>query len=197
MRNLGRRDRRSAHHNLFRPGWLQAQSDWTFARLRPGADIRADRAHRDFRGSEKLDRARRREGCHLTYLGDATIGRRANIGAGTITCNYDGVAKHPHSVGDRGVHRKRHRAGCARSHLEPVRICRRIHDYRECPCRCAGHRARTAIKQAKLGLCSTGVSCEKIAKRKTTSCEAKSPKKRRGKRSSRSTPSFLPREAPA
>jgi bifunctional UDP-N-acetylglucosamine pyrophosphorylase/glucosamine-1-phosphate N-acetyltransferase len=38
---------------------------------------------------------------HLTYLGDATIGREANIGAGTITCNYDGVAKHHTSIGDR------------------------------------------------------------------------------------------------
>ena len=38
---------------------------------------------------------------HLTYLGDATIGREANIGAGTITCNYDGVSKHHTSIGDR------------------------------------------------------------------------------------------------
>jgi bifunctional UDP-N-acetylglucosamine pyrophosphorylase/glucosamine-1-phosphate N-acetyltransferase len=38
---------------------------------------------------------------HLTYLGDATIGREANIGAGTITCNYDGVTKYHTSIGDR------------------------------------------------------------------------------------------------
>ena len=36
---------------------------------------------------------------HLTYLGDATIGSRSNIGAGTITCNYDGFAKHRTSIG--------------------------------------------------------------------------------------------------
>ena len=35
---------------------------------------------------------------HLTYLGDATVGARANIGAGTITCNYDGVNKHPTTI---------------------------------------------------------------------------------------------------
>jgi bifunctional UDP-N-acetylglucosamine pyrophosphorylase/glucosamine-1-phosphate N-acetyltransferase len=38
---------------------------------------------------------------HLSYLGDATLGQDVNIGAGTITCNYDGDAKHPTSIGDR------------------------------------------------------------------------------------------------
>jgi bifunctional UDP-N-acetylglucosamine pyrophosphorylase/glucosamine-1-phosphate N-acetyltransferase len=37
---------------------------------------------------------------HLAYLGDATIGRNVNIGAGTITCNYDGVSKHPTIIED-------------------------------------------------------------------------------------------------
>ncbi len=37
---------------------------------------------------------------HLTYLGDAVLGSRVNVGAGTITCNYDGVAKHPTRIGD-------------------------------------------------------------------------------------------------
>jgi bifunctional UDP-N-acetylglucosamine pyrophosphorylase/glucosamine-1-phosphate N-acetyltransferase len=37
---------------------------------------------------------------HLSYLGDATVGARANIGAGTITCNYDGYHKHPTVIGD-------------------------------------------------------------------------------------------------
>ncbi|MDQ3974129.1 MAG: bifunctional UDP-N-acetylglucosamine diphosphorylase/glucosamine-1-phosphate N-acetyltransferase GlmU, partial [Actinomycetota bacterium] len=37
---------------------------------------------------------------HLSYIGDATIGRDANVGAGTITCNYDGRAKHPTVIGD-------------------------------------------------------------------------------------------------
>ena len=37
---------------------------------------------------------------HLTYLGDAQIGSRSNIGAGTITCNYDGVHKHQTVIGD-------------------------------------------------------------------------------------------------
>ena len=37
---------------------------------------------------------------HLSYLGDATIGEKTNIGAGTITCNYDGVNKNKTSIGD-------------------------------------------------------------------------------------------------
>ena len=42
---------------------------------------------------------RRRRSCHLAYLGDAGIGAEANIGAGTITCNYDGLAKHRTEIG--------------------------------------------------------------------------------------------------
>jgi bifunctional UDP-N-acetylglucosamine pyrophosphorylase/glucosamine-1-phosphate N-acetyltransferase len=37
---------------------------------------------------------------HLTYLGDATVGRNVNVGAGTITCNYDGERKHPTVIED-------------------------------------------------------------------------------------------------
>jgi len=37
---------------------------------------------------------------HFSYLGDATTGEDVNIGAGTITCNYDGVNKHPTKIGD-------------------------------------------------------------------------------------------------
>ena len=38
---------------------------------------------------------------HLSYLGDATTGTKVNVGAGTITANYDGVNKHPTKIGDR------------------------------------------------------------------------------------------------
>ena len=40
---------------------------------------------------------------HLSYLGDAVVGARSNIGAGTITCNYDGVTKHPTEIGDEAL----------------------------------------------------------------------------------------------
>jgi bifunctional UDP-N-acetylglucosamine pyrophosphorylase/glucosamine-1-phosphate N-acetyltransferase len=71
-----------------------------FARLRPGTLVGA-RAH--VGNFVELKAAVLGEGAkanHLTYLGDASIGAGANIGAGTITCNYDGVNKHRTEVGD-------------------------------------------------------------------------------------------------
>ncbi len=50
---------------------------------------------------KKSKLGRRTKASHLTYLGDATIGEDTNIGAGTITCNYDGVRKHETHIGDR------------------------------------------------------------------------------------------------
>ena len=50
---------------------------------------------------------------HLAYIGDADVGARANIGAGTIFCNYDGFDKYRTTIGDGRLHRLRHRAGGA------------------------------------------------------------------------------------
>jgi bifunctional UDP-N-acetylglucosamine pyrophosphorylase/glucosamine-1-phosphate N-acetyltransferase len=72
-----------------------------FSRLRPGTDIRAGAHVGSF---VEMKNTVLREGSkapHLSYLGDASIGRDTNIGAGTITCNYDGVAKHPTTIGSR------------------------------------------------------------------------------------------------
>lgn len=71
-----------------------------FARLRPGSVLDA-RAH--VGNFVELKNAHLGEGAkagHLTYLGDAVIGARTNIGAGTITCNYDGANKHKTVMGD-------------------------------------------------------------------------------------------------
>lgn len=71
-----------------------------FARLRPGSVLEA-RAH--VGNFVELKNAHLGEGAkagHLTYLGDAVIGARTNIGAGTITCNYDGVNKHKTVMGE-------------------------------------------------------------------------------------------------
>ncbi len=72
-----------------------------FARLRPGAEIREGAHIGNF---VEVKNSVIREGAkamHLTYLGDASVGRESNIGAGTITCNYDGVAKRRTEIGSR------------------------------------------------------------------------------------------------
>ncbi|MBH5328690.1 bifunctional UDP-N-acetylglucosamine diphosphorylase/glucosamine-1-phosphate N-acetyltransferase GlmU [Eikenella sp. S3360] len=71
-----------------------------FARLRPHADL-ADEVHiGNFVEVKNSTIGRGSKANHLTYLGDAQIGSRSNIGAGTITCNYDGVHKHRTIIGD-------------------------------------------------------------------------------------------------
>ena len=71
-----------------------------YARLRPGADIGP---HAHVGNFVEIKKSRLGEGSkanHLTYIGDAQIGARVNIGAGTITCNYDGVNKFPTVIED-------------------------------------------------------------------------------------------------
>jgi bifunctional UDP-N-acetylglucosamine pyrophosphorylase/glucosamine-1-phosphate N-acetyltransferase len=70
-----------------------------FARLRPGA-VLAKNAH--VGNFVEIKQSEIGEGAkvnHLTYIGDASVGARANVGAGTITCNYDGFAKHRTEIG--------------------------------------------------------------------------------------------------
>src|ERR1700689_2344115 len=71
-----------------------------FSRLRPGADIRARARVGNFVEVKNAVLHEGAKALHLTYLGDASIGSKANIGAGTITCNYDGVAKHHTKIGN-------------------------------------------------------------------------------------------------
>jgi bifunctional UDP-N-acetylglucosamine pyrophosphorylase/glucosamine-1-phosphate N-acetyltransferase len=71
-----------------------------FAHIRPQSDV-GEQAHiGNFVELKKTALGRGSKANHLAYLGDATIGEKVNIGAGTITCNYDGVAKHPTIVED-------------------------------------------------------------------------------------------------
>ncbi len=71
-----------------------------FARLRPGAEL-AQGAHvGNFVEMKKARLGKGSKAGHLTYLGDAEIGDNVNIGAGTITCNYDGANKHKTIIGD-------------------------------------------------------------------------------------------------
>ena len=79
--------------------WSEAKIG-PFSRLRPGSDIRKG-AH--VGGFVEIKKSVVHEGAkvpHLSYIGDASIGSKANIGAGTITCNYDGIAKHHTKIGN-------------------------------------------------------------------------------------------------
>ncbi len=71
-----------------------------FAHLRKGADVRERARVGNFVELKKTVLGPGSKASHLTYLGDATIGANVNIGAGTITCNYDGSQKHPTTIED-------------------------------------------------------------------------------------------------
>ncbi|MEA2839548.1 MAG: bifunctional UDP-N-acetylglucosamine pyrophosphorylase / glucosamine-phosphate N-acetyltransferase [Methylobacteriaceae bacterium] len=70
-----------------------------FARLRPGANLQEGSRVGNFVEVKAADIGRGAKVNHLSYIGDATIGAASNIGAGTITCNYDGSAKHRTEIG--------------------------------------------------------------------------------------------------
>ncbi|HEX5488427.1 MAG TPA: bifunctional UDP-N-acetylglucosamine diphosphorylase/glucosamine-1-phosphate N-acetyltransferase GlmU [Rhodanobacteraceae bacterium] len=71
-----------------------------FARLRPGTELAAGAHVGNFVETKKARLGEGSKANHLSYLGDTRIGAGVNIGAGTITCNYDGVAKHVTEIGD-------------------------------------------------------------------------------------------------
>ena len=70
-----------------------------FARLRPGTVLEDNARIGNFVETKNATVGKGAKANHLTYLGDATIGAGANIGAGTITCNYDGYFKHRTTIG--------------------------------------------------------------------------------------------------
>jgi bifunctional UDP-N-acetylglucosamine pyrophosphorylase/glucosamine-1-phosphate N-acetyltransferase len=72
-----------------------------FAHLRPLTEVRSKAKIGNFVEVKKSVIGRGTKANHLTYLGDAVIGEKVNIGAGTITCNYDGFKKHQTIIGDR------------------------------------------------------------------------------------------------
>ena len=87
-----------------------------YSHLRPGSDIGENAHVGNFVETKKIKLGKASKANHLTYLGDAEIGSGVNIGAGTITCNYDGVHKHT-TVIDDGVF-----IGSDSTLVAPVRI---------------------------------------------------------------------------
>lgn len=71
-----------------------------FARLRPGTRLKGSNRIGNFVETKKAVLDEGAKAGHLAYLGDATVGKRVNISAGVITCNYDGANKHPTVIGD-------------------------------------------------------------------------------------------------
>lgn len=70
-----------------------------YARLRPGAELAEDTHIGNFVEIKNAEIAEGAKVNHLSYIGDASVGEKTNIGAGTITCNYDGVMKHRTEIG--------------------------------------------------------------------------------------------------
>jgi bifunctional UDP-N-acetylglucosamine pyrophosphorylase/glucosamine-1-phosphate N-acetyltransferase len=70
-----------------------------FARLRPGSEIGEGAKIGNFVETKNTKLAPGAKANHLAYLGDTVVGSKANVGAGTITCNYDGFGKHPTQIG--------------------------------------------------------------------------------------------------
>jgi bifunctional UDP-N-acetylglucosamine pyrophosphorylase/glucosamine-1-phosphate N-acetyltransferase len=71
-----------------------------YAHLRPGSEIGPEAHIGNFVETKKVRMGRGSKANHLNYLGDAVIGAGVNVGAGAITCNYDGVHKHQTTIGD-------------------------------------------------------------------------------------------------
>jgi bifunctional UDP-N-acetylglucosamine pyrophosphorylase/glucosamine-1-phosphate N-acetyltransferase len=87
-----------------------------FARLRPNNHLKADSRIGNFVELKKSTIGEGTKAMHLSYLGDTKIGTKANIGAGTITCNYDGFHKYPTHIGNKVF------VGSDSALIAPVRI---------------------------------------------------------------------------
>ena len=71
-----------------------------FARIRPGTELGEGVKVGNFVETKKAILGKGTKASHLAYLGDATLGEDCNVGAGTITCNYDGIEKHHTEIGN-------------------------------------------------------------------------------------------------
>ena len=92
---------------LVRPGCIMESSVvrngaqiGPYSHLRPGSDVGEEAHVGNFVETKKTKLGKRSKANHLSYLGDAVIGEGVNIGAGTITCNYDGANKHLTTIED-------------------------------------------------------------------------------------------------
>ena len=87
-----------------------------YARVRPGTSIGARARIGNFVEVKQANIEEEAKVNHLSYVGDANVGKRANVGAGTITCNFDGKEKHKTNIGDDAF------IGSNTSLVAPVRV---------------------------------------------------------------------------
>ncbi len=113
-----------------------------FARLRPGARLGDGARIGNFVEVKEAVMEAGAKANHLSYIGDAFVGAGANVGAGTITCNYDGNAKHRTEIGERGLHRLEFGAGGAGQDRRRRLYRLRLGDHRQRAGRRAGAGAR-------------------------------------------------------
>jgi len=120
------RDMRVGADTVIHPNCVLERSDideacsvGPFARLRPGSVLRRDSHIGNFVELKKTTLGEGSKANHLSYLGDAVIGARVNVGAGTITCNYDGANKWVTTIDDEAF------IGSGNMLVAPVRIGRR------------------------------------------------------------------------
>ena len=133
-----------------------------FARLRPGTELSEDVHVGNFVEIKNSTLAEGVKVGHLTYLGDADVGEHTNIGAGTVTCNYDGVMKHKTTIGarvfigsDTMLVAPGHRGFRCNDRL-------RLGDYDGRAAGCLSHRQGTADKQTRFGHKTDGkIACYK------------------------------------
>ena len=122
-----------------------------FARLRPGAELGEDVHIGNFVEVKAATIEAGAKANHLAYIGDARVGAGANIGAGTITCNYDGFAKASHRHRQGRLHRLQFLAGGAGQDRRR-RLCRlRLGGDQGRAGRCAGAGARRSKRLRKAG----------------------------------------------
>ena len=87
-----------------------------FSRIRPGSVIGEDARIGNFVETKNTTVGKGAKALHLSYLGDADVGAGANVGAGVITCNYDGEKKHRTTIGDKAF------VGSDSQLVAPVRV---------------------------------------------------------------------------
>ena len=139
-----------------------------FARLRPGTRLGEGARIGNFVEVKEAVIEAGAKANHLSYIGDAFVGANANIGAGTITCNYDGTAKHRTEIGEGAF------IGSNSALVAPVRIGERrlyrlrLGDHRQRAGRRAGARARAPGRLRKVGRRAC-VRCKSLGKGKAHS----------------------------